>query len=198
MTDGICSIEDCMRPIRNKSRRLCNRHYLRWRRHGDPHEGAKSPDPFDGTAGWFWVRVDQSGDCWVWTRGRSHGYGTFYIPGIKNPISAHRFSYELLMGPIPDGLVIDHICHNTTCVRPDHLRAVTQKQNTENQSGPPSNNTSGVVGVSWDKTNSRWRASVRHNNKIHHLGRFLSIEEAEAAVIAKRNELFTHNDMDRQ
>jgi len=111
-------------------------------------------------------------------------------------LQAHRVSYELANGPIPAGMVIDHACHRPSCVRPSHLRAVTQKQNLENHSGPQSNNKVGIRGVR-KRTAGSWEARVHHLGVTHNAGYFPSAEEAEAAVIAKRNELFSHNDMDR-
>lgn len=58
-------------------------------------------------------------------------------------------------------------------------------------------NTSGVRGVSWHKDRRRWRAKVVHHGQSIHLGSFATVSEAERAVWAKRNELFTHNDADR-
>lgn len=76
----------------------------------------------------FWAKVDKQDDgCWLWTAGGNGRYGRFYFGGVNT--YAHRVSYELCVGPIPDGLVIDHLCRNTMCVRPDHLEAVTQKEN---------------------------------------------------------------------
>lgn len=73
----------------------------------------------------FWAKVirDPHG-CWIW-RGRinDHGYG------IYADRMAHRISYELVVGPIPDGLEIDHLCCNTKCVRPEHLEPVTSEEN---------------------------------------------------------------------
>lgn len=69
--------------------------------------------------------------CWEW-RGASDGrygvYGTFYPTGRK-AISAHRESYQLFVGPIPDGLHLDHLCRNTLCVNPAHLEPVTAREN---------------------------------------------------------------------
>ena len=66
--------------------------------------------------------------CWFWTGTvANHGYGYIKING-KNTM-AHRFSWELHNGPIPDGLVIDHLCRVRSCVNPAHLRVVTFKEN---------------------------------------------------------------------
>lgn len=66
--------------------------------------------------------------CWEWqTATGSKGYGAF--SDGKRSLLAHRFSYELFVGPIPEGLQIDHLCRNRKCVRPDHLEAVTQQVN---------------------------------------------------------------------
>ena len=78
----------------------------------------------------FWLRVDKSGDCWNWTAGTgSEGHGRFYIGGGRH-VQAHRYSFELHGGEIPEGLVLDHLCRNTGCVNPTHLEPVTVQENT--------------------------------------------------------------------
>lgn len=78
----------------------------------------------------FWSKVDKSGDCWVWTACRIHfGYGQFYVSPQRRHVRAHRYAYELLVGPIPDGLVLDHLCSNPPCVNPAHLEPVRQREN---------------------------------------------------------------------
>lgn len=67
--------------------------------------------------------------CWVWTGTiRPKGYGEIQIR--RKSILAHRFSYALHVGPIPDGAVIHHKCENKSCVNPKHLEAVTPRVNT--------------------------------------------------------------------
>lgn len=143
----------------------------------------------------FWSHVDQSEDCWEWTGARADGYGMFGVH--RRMYGAHRVSYVLAHGMMPSGLVIDHICHNRVCVNPDHLRAVTSKQNNEHLQGARKGNRSGALGVSWHSVSKKWMARVTHNRRHIYVGIFSTIAEAEAAAIAKRNELFTHNDADR-
>lgn len=147
----------------------------------------------------FWAKVDKSGDCWQWMAAILNGYGRFGVKqdGKQRIALAHRVSYELLGHAIPAGMFLDHVCHNKACVRPSHLRLATNKQNLENLDGLTSTNTSGVRGVSWHKPTSKWRVGVMHNRKYHNGGYFASIEAAEHAAIALRNELFTHNILDR-
>lgn len=78
----------------------------------------------------FWQQVDRSGPCWEWSGPRMKGkwaYGRFYFE--HEQLLAHRFSYELLVEPILDGLFILHSCDNPPCVNPSHLRTGTHEEN---------------------------------------------------------------------
>jgi hypothetical protein len=77
----------------------------------------------------FWPKVDARGDCWEWTASiTDDGYGRF--KGHGTMVNAHRFAWELLVGPVPAGMVLDHLCRNRKCVNPDHMEPVTPKENT--------------------------------------------------------------------
>lgn len=191
MTD--CSIQGCARP--RFARTWCRSHYDSKRHSGEVQVAKWSKsDPVAR----FLAKVDRSNgpdSCWNWL-GSKHerGYGSVKFKGRK--WLAHRLSWFLANGEIADGYEVDHKCFNGSCVNPAHLRLATHKQNLENLSGALSNNSTGVRGVSRVK-NGKYVARTRHHGVLHHLGTFSSLIEAEAAVIAKRNELFTHNDMDR-
>lgn len=80
----------------------------------------------------FLPKIDFSGECWLWVAAKDvHGYGRFGIwaDGRTVPYLAHRVCYEHYVGPIPEGLTLDHLCKNPPCVNPDHLEPVTQAEN---------------------------------------------------------------------
>lgn len=189
----ICSVDGCSRPFH--AREWCLAHYSRWRRHGNLRE-ADQVVPLLGAKERFWSKVDKSGSCWEWTAYKDrHGYGQFHFDG--RAVLSHRHSWEQHNGPIPDGLVIDHACHNPSCVNPDHLRLATVKQNAENLLGATMASKSRVRGVSWHQQQKKWVASLGHHGKWIYVGLFDDISEAEKAIVAKRNELYTHNLSDR-
>lgn len=81
--------------------------------------------------------VDLATGCWVWQRSNNgRGYGFAYRNGAR--IYAHRAFYEDRNGPIPAGLVIDHLCRNPSCVNPEHLEVVLQRENMRRAHWPTS------------------------------------------------------------
>ena len=92
----------------------------------------RTPDEY--TEDWehrFWAKVspEPMSGCWLWTASLDgYGYGQFgKSKGVV--LKAYRLSYELLVGPVPDGLEIDHLCRVRACLNPDHLEAVTHREN---------------------------------------------------------------------
>lgn len=137
MEDRTCSVEGCAKQRHMSGPLYCQMHYRRWRLTGDP--GEATPRAIYGTVEKrFWPKVNKDGPvpekrpdlgpCWLWTACTHQGYGLFN-QGIGKTPMAHRIAYELLVGPIPDDKELDHLCRNTTCVRPSHLEAVTHHVN---------------------------------------------------------------------
>ena len=86
----------------------------------------------------FWPKVQKTKTCWNWTGARNRtGYGAF-TDGTT--LRAHRWSYEYFVGPIPCGLVLDHLCRNRLCVNPEHMEPVTNKENIMRGVGAPAKN----------------------------------------------------------
>jgi hypothetical protein len=76
----------------------------------------------------FQSRAIRGAGCWLWSGPHNpEGYGRLYAAGAQH--YAHRLAYELLVGPIPEGLEIDHLCQNPGCCNPKHLEPVTHAEN---------------------------------------------------------------------
>ena len=117
-----CSVTGCDAP--EHGRTWCKKHLTRWERHGDPHYCEKPGWPENLVLN---LRFMPSG-CVEFTGAiSSTGYGHVLRDGKM--VGVHRAAYELLVGPIPDGLHIDHLCYNRPCVNPTHLEPVTMQEN---------------------------------------------------------------------
>lgn len=118
-----CKIPDCEKLVFGRG--WCALHYGSWWRTGDPLQIPRKRTAEER----FWPKVDRRGDseCWPWLAYLNrNGYGQFVGGG---EVLAHRFAYVLLVGPIPTGLTLDHLCFNPGCVNPAHLEPVTRSEN---------------------------------------------------------------------
>lgn len=137
-----CSIDGCARPATARS--WCGLHYKRWQRTGDPAIVTRRSAVADADRFWQYVDIVEDG-CWLWLGGINpvNGYGSFnLLDGPRRTTArAHRFAYELVFGPIPEGLEVDHVrevgCIHRHCVRPEHLEAVTHAENVRRSHLPP-------------------------------------------------------------
>lgn len=127
-------------------------------------------------------------ECIVWTGGVSyygygrtkHNYTEFYV---------HRYAWEREHGEIPEGMHIDHKCHNKLCFNEEHLRLATPQQNTYNKPGAnKNNNSSGVRNVHWNR--DHWQVRISKEGKKHSFGSFTNLEEAAKVAEQARQELF--------
>ncbi len=153
----------------------------------------------------FWSKVDRKSDdeCWLWTARRDKdGYGQIRIgsevDGSTQNTRAHRLSWELANGPIPNKLQVMHLCDTPPCVNPRHLRLGTHKENMADkvqkgraavgrtmaaatQGKKMTNNTSGYIGVTFVKSRGNYRASITKEMVRHGLGTFDTAAEAARA-----------------
>lgn len=120
-----CSVEGC--SAQPRARGLCNSHYKRLRRLGDVRPGQPVQVTKDDDRR-FWQFVSKTDGCWMWAGAITlHGYPRFTMR--SGQVQAHRLAYEKVVGAIPEGLELDHLCRVRHCVNPDHLEPVTHAEN---------------------------------------------------------------------
>jgi hypothetical protein len=191
--EKFCSVESCPKAEGVRHLGMCNAHYQRMRKYGTPTGKPTVPTTEDR----FWSKVEKTDDCWLWKAGKfADGYGTFRVG--RKMVHTHRHAWIMEYGEISDDLELDHICLNRACVRLDHLRLTTHKQNMENRRNAFANSKSGARGVVWAADRKKWRTAVGHGGKCYRAGQFDDFEEAKAAVLALRLKLHTHNELDRR
>lgn len=134
MANATCSIDGCEKPM--KSLGWCGMHYMRWRR--------ANPD-LAGRSFTFDERLERGiqsrpdGECWIWVGAlTTEGYGQIKMD--RRVLLVHRVMYERMVGPIPEGLDIDHLCRVRNCVNPEHLEPVTRRTNVLRGIGPSAAN----------------------------------------------------------
>lgn len=141
----ICAVDGCNLPER--ARGWCRGHYMRWWRYGHPNYDQARKDMDRWRA-----QIEFTDTCWNWHGTiNARGYGVINDNG-KNAL-AHRWGYEALIGPIPEGLQLDHLCMVTNCVNPAHLEPVT---NAENHRRAAASHTHCRHGHEWTPENEYW------------------------------------------
>lgn len=146
-----CTVDGCDRPYSAKG--LCRMHYRRQQRNGTTDRVR-----LDSVVDRFWQKVHKTETCWLWAGaagGDAEGghYGYLNVAGKVE--RAHRFAYELLVGPVPDGMVLDHLCRVRLCVNPAHLEPVTDRIN--NLRGDRGGRTECKHGHAFTAENTIWR-----------------------------------------
>lgn len=116
-----CDVDGCTKAP--KAGGFCFQHYMNNSRHGDPVRERTRPS-LDQR---FWAKVERTEDCWNWVGTITNGYGFVKVNGGMR--SAHRVAWQLSVGPVPDGMDVDHLCRNRRCVNPAHLEPVTHREN---------------------------------------------------------------------
>lgn len=130
-----CIEPDCDRPRRAQGR--CGKHYQAARAHGvlatiQP-QGRTALERF-----YAYLDTHDPAQCWRWQGATDKdGYGVF-SPSGKGTVRVHRWAYEQLVGPIPDGLVLDHLCEQRDCANPQHTRPTTNRNNVLRSATSPS------------------------------------------------------------
>lgn len=177
----ICKIEGCTNNGRI-TRGMCNSHYQRWLRHGDPLAGGKR---FNTPEESFAARTEWQGDCLIWTGGlNAYGYGVIIVE--RKSVGAHRYAWEREHGPIPEGYRVDHKDHcDTRCVNVKHLRLATHQQNLWNLNGANKNNlSSGELNIYPHQ--GKWRVRISNLD----FGSYADIEDAKIARNDARKKLY--------
>lgn len=182
MSEKLCQADDCDRRVHAKG--LCPKHYKRFKTFGDPN----APLPDRSITARMEALSEAAGECRVWTGARyPSGYGEVRYQGRVQ--GAHRVAWELANGPIEDGLLVDHICHNRACIKVEHLRLADRFQNASNRRGESRRNSCGVRNV-YPAYGGKWIVHVRKDGKVRTFGTHETLEEAAAVAKAAREELF--------
>ena len=181
-----CTIDGCVKEL--LSRGMCPMHYSRFRKYGSTDKPTRTIgiDRFDQSY------VPSESGCLEWSGSTTHnGYGQFYDG--TGMVRAHRFAWERTNGPIPEGLVVDHLCHIRKCVNPAHMRLLTAAENQQNRKGVQARNASGHRGVYWDEPKGKWTVKVGIGGKSVHGGRFTDKDEAGRVAAEMRAELMPYS-----
>lgn len=158
-------------------------HFRRWQRNGDPEaRQVYRGDPEAALAAY----TKRGGECLVWTRALSpDGYAVMKAGGRSD--QAHRVAWALTHGSIPDGMQVDHICHNRACVEMSHLRLASWSENQWNRS--ESRSATGHRNV-YNARGGGYYVQIRQGGKKISFGSYSNLSDAAEAARRGRRELF--------
>lgn len=175
-----CFVDECDTEASKAG--LCNKHYIRKRRHGRFDAVGLYVDHGERIL----AKTEREGDCLSWKgHCNSGGYPMFSVG--NRMVLGHRHQYELETGPAPAEMYVDHTCHNTRCLNVEHMRLVTPGQSSSYKRAARSDSSTGIRGVSPER--GKWRGIVTHQG-ARHSRLFTDLHEAEEWVKVKREELF--------
>lgn len=136
----------------------------------------------------FAARTEWRGECLEWVGYRNpKGYGRMSVNGRQ--AFSHRYAWERVNGPIPDGKFIDHTCHNRACANVEHLRLADITENCRNRAGAAVTSSTGVRNV-YRRENGRYRVAFGVDKKMVIVGTYDTLEEAARVAEGRRLELF--------
>lgn len=168
----------------SRARGMCANHYASWRTK-EGRDAAKRRQ-YSNPEEAFAARIKKVGECIVWTGAiNNRSYGQLVVAG--RVMQAHRYAWERVNGPIPQGMIIDHMCWNKACVNVEHLRLGTQALNVQNLQGARRDSRTGVRGVTLKKP-GLYVAQVQVDGVVHY-AYAKTIEEAEQEAISMRRRL---------
>lgn len=177
---AMCSFAGCNRVV--KCKRLCTGHYKQMRAGRKLAPLMYKPSPSDDDETRLKVRTEASDSgCLIFVGTINQaGYGT--VTTSEGREYAHRAAYRLSGREIPDGMLINHLCGTPPCVNPEHLEAVTARENAEYRTRMQSNNTSGYRCVYKYPYGPGWSAQTQRGGVLKRWGVFPTPEEAAAAI----------------
>ena len=180
----VCSIDSCGKP--HYGRGWCHMHWMRWRRHGDPHHREMVPRSFEERLEMH-SKPDESG-CILWSgQINGWGYGSVRYKGKTTVI--HRAAWLHSGRDIPPGADLDHTCRNRACLNLDHLRVATRSENNQNRSTRSPGTTTGWRNVYQNKKTGRYFCMVKSRGVTYRSdGQFSDLKSAVLAAVELRRE----------
>jgi len=193
MEKKLCAFDGCGKPSRTRG--FCQGHYCQFKKGQELRPIAKRMRgaPIEER---FMSKLVKTDSCWEWiSRKDAKGYGRFTWSDGRE-FTAHRAAFLLFKGEIPADLTVDHICQNTSCANPGHLRLATWTQQAQYKRRYARTSQSGIRNVH-KAGNGRngYAVYVTKDGVIHYGGYFMDIHEADTAAGNLRAKLFDFKEM---